>query len=318
MAKADPTTSVRAVLFISPQCAPCQDLYSYLLPSLAEHYGDRLTLAQVDVTQPAGALIYQAAASSYGLGAWQGVPVAVVGKKALVGVDAIAAALGDGFDALSEATRWPDLPGLASLLPEGIRALKAQSVPVQRPSPPTSRYDLFMQDPIGNALAIVVLCCMVLVFAHVVVRLRRRTDSPQPIHPLHQKLLPWVMLVGAFVSVYTAYAALAHVAPLCGPVGDCSKVQSSEYAHLFGIPLGIFGIIGWATILVTWVLARRFSPQGGGWHWLPWAVALAGFLFSLRLTTLEPFVIGATCLWCISSALSMTAALWLLTGAVAR
>jgi len=31
-----------------------------------------------------------------------------------------------------------------------------------------------------------------------------------------------------------------------------------------------------------------------------------GTLFSIYLTFLEPFVIGATCLWCLSSAVIMT------------
>lgn len=34
-------------------------------------------------------------------------------------------------------------------------------------------------------------------------------------------------------------------------------------------------------------------------------------LFSIYLTFLEPFVIGATCAWCLTSAILMTALLWL-------
>jgi uncharacterized membrane protein len=36
------------------------------------------------------------------------------------------------------------------------------------------------------------------------------------------------------------------------------------------------------------------------------AIALGGTLFSIYLTFLEPFVIGATCVWCLGSALCMT------------
>ena len=39
-----------------------------------------------------------------------------------------------------------------------------------------------------------------------------------------------------------------------------------------------------------------------------------GVLFSSYLTYLEPFVIGATCLWCLTSALILTAMLWLAAG----
>jgi uncharacterized membrane protein len=44
------------------------------------------------------------------------------------------------------------------------------------------------------------------------------------------------------------------------------------------------------------------------------ATALAGTAFSAWLTFLEPFVIGATCLWCILSALTMVSLLWLTAG----
>ncbi|WP_287908301.1 vitamin K epoxide reductase family protein [Chloroflexus sp.] len=35
---------------------------------------------------------------------------------------------------------------------------------------------------------------------------------------------------------------------------------------------------------------------------------MTGTLFSLYLTFLEPFVIGATCIWCLLSAITMTSA----------
>jgi uncharacterized membrane protein len=40
-------------------------------------------------------------------------------------------------------------------------------------------------------------------------------------------------------------------------------------------------------------------------------MTLFGTLFSIYLTFLEPFVIGATCAWCLASAVIMTALLWL-------
>ncbi|MCB0120146.1 MAG: hypothetical protein KDD72_14030, partial [Anaerolineales bacterium] len=36
-------------------------------------------------------------------------------------------------------------------------------------------------------------------------------------------------------------------------------------------------------------------------------LALLGTFFSIYLTFLEPFVIGATCAWCLTSAILMTA-----------
>jgi hypothetical protein len=45
-----------------------------------------------------------------------------------------------------------------------------------------------------------------------------------------------------------------------------------------------------------------------------WGFAWFGVLFSIYLTFLEPFVIGSTCAWCLSSAIVITLILWVSTG----
>jgi uncharacterized membrane protein len=155
-----------------------------------------------------------------------------------------------------------------------------------------------------------VLFAMLIALAHSLVRVRRGGRRPDG----HKWAIPLALCVGIGISGYTAYTSLADVAPVCGPIGSCEVVQQSEYAKILGIPLGVLGVVGYISILFTWLAARRYSPEGGGWRWLPWAIAAAGVLFSLRLTALEPFVIGATCLWCVGSAVTMTTVLWLLSG----
>ena len=49
-----------------------------------------------------------------------------------------------------------------------------------------------------------------------------------------------------------------------------------------------------------------------------WLATLLGTLFSIYLTFLEPFVIGATCAWCITSALVMTLIFWAAAGPARR
>ncbi len=95
---------------------------------------------------------------------------------------------------------------------------------------------------------------------------------------------------------------------VCGPTGDCNAVQESPYAKLFGIlPVGLLGMVGYATILVSWFLAE-FGPPGLKkiLNLLVWGMAWFGIAFSIYLTFLEPFVIGATCMWCITSAILIT------------
>ena len=311
--------AVRAVLFYAPNCADCGDLFAYFLPALSERYGTRIEIAGIDASQPPGSALYGAATMRYGLPMpWGGEPIVVMGDKAVVGLTAIVETLGDDFEGIANdpgASRWPVLSGLGDVLVDGIEAVRSrvnqgrapsvgEMLQSQRPEQPKER------DRIANALSVVVLVGMMVALGHALVRLRRRV-------PNGRRASVWMVItlcVGLSISGYTAYTALADVAPMCGPIGSCDVVQKSEYAKLFGVPMGVLGLFGYVSIFLTWLAGRRLSPEGGGWRWLPWAIALFGALFSLRLTALEPFVIGATCLWCLGSAVTMTTALWLLSG----
>jgi uncharacterized membrane protein/thiol-disulfide isomerase/thioredoxin len=115
-------------------------------------------------------------------------------------------------------------------------------------------------------------------------------------------------LVGLGVAGYLAYVETQAVEAVCGPVGDCNTVQSSPYALLFGIlPIGVLGVIGYLLILAAWAYPQFQRNRLA--VYMPLAVfgmALFGVFFSLYLTYLEPFVIQAVCMWCVTSAVIMT------------
>ncbi|MBE7470878.1 MAG: vitamin K epoxide reductase family protein [Anaerolineales bacterium] len=120
--------------------------------------------------------------------------------------------------------------------------------------------------------------------------------------------IPILAIAGLGVAGYLAYVETQAVPAVCGPVGDCNAVQSSPYARLFGLlPIGVLGVIGYVAILVAWLWGRfRVDPLA---RYAPLAVfglALVGTLFSLYLTYLEPFVIKAVCIWCLTSAIIIT------------
>jgi uncharacterized membrane protein len=122
-------------------------------------------------------------------------------------------------------------------------------------------------------------------------------------------LNPLLALAGLGVAAYLASVEVREVEAVCGPVGDCNTVQQSEYARLFGVlPIGVLGVLGFALILTAWCVRRCGNGRTASWAAIALLV-LTGFgtLFSAYLTFLEPFVIGATCLWCLSSAVIMTA-----------
>jgi uncharacterized membrane protein len=87
------------------------------------------------------------------------------------------------------------------------------------------------------------------------------------------------------------------------------RLQHGSAEH---IPIGALGLVGYAAILTAWAVARCGHGQLAVLAALALlAMTLFGTLFSIYLTFLEPFVIGATCAWCLTSAIVMTALLML-------
>lgn len=118
-----------------------------------------------------------------------------------------------------------------------------------------------------------------------------------------------MVLAGLLVAGYLAYVETTLTEAVCGLVGDCNAVQQSPYASVAGIPVGVIGIVGYLVIGGLWLL-RLVRPA----RWIDAALfgaALIGVAFSTYLTFLEPFVIGASCAWCLTSAVVMIVMVWL-------
>ena len=86
-------------------------------------------------------------------------------------------------------------------------------------------------------------------------------------------------------------------------------VQQSPYARIFDIPIALWGMGAYGCIVVTWLLWRsqpRWSER------VMVVMTVLGTTFSAYLTFLEPFVIGASCSWCLTSAVLMLMLLWVI------
>jgi len=122
-------------------------------------------------------------------------------------------------------------------------------------------------------------------------------------------------LAGVGVAAYLTKVGFdPERAVACGPLGDCHTVQSSQYADIGGVPVALLGL-GMYLALVGLLAARGWGPWATDPP--PWvvtgvfAIALAGTLYSAYLTYLELWVIDAICVWCVASALLVTAVLLL-------
>jgi uncharacterized membrane protein len=329
---------VRAVFFYSPACRHCHLVINETLPPLYEQYGAQLQIAGINVNQPNGLSLFQAAAEHYqfeGLG----VPTLIIGGQVLRGSVDIPEQLPRLIEAYLEAggVDWPAIPGLAEALgavaatasPTSAGTLVAPTTVQITPTATTMALGLapvsprpgavatalanFAQDPRGNGLAIVVLIGMLLVAGRVGWGTWKGTRPRPSIEPWRHWLIVAMCLAGLVVAGYLTFVETWQVQAVCGPIGNCNAVQQSPYARLFGVlPIGALGLVGYAAILAAWAISC--------WAPVVWAdlaqaglggLGLAGTAFSIYLTFLEPFVIGATCAWCLTSAALMTGLFWL-------
>jgi uncharacterized membrane protein len=176
--------------------------------------------------------------------------------------------------------------------------------------------DLLQTSGLTLALATVATLVLILNLVIPVLRLAQKSTHPLVVD-WNKWAIPVISIGGLAVAGYLAFVEAANASPICGPVGDCGAVQSSKYATLFGVlPIGILGLAGYIAILVAWLI-RQFGPAAlNKWSDLAiWGFGIFGVLFSTYLTFLEPFVIGATCMWCITSAVFMILLLWISTPA---
>ena len=304
LAAGDPV--VHSVYLYTPDNADCRTVTVEVLTGLRARYGSQLNISMLDVQSDQGVLVYPALAEKYGLpqGSQNG-PVVLVGDKALTGVDDIRAQ----YDGLIEAgiqaggVAWPDVPGLQGALVEDTVQLGGDSISAT--------------DAIANDLAVVVLAVMAV---SVVWQGFRRDwfdlrvkQYKNNFVPKAAGLIPWLVPVGLVISGYLSYVELTASQAVCGPLGNCNAVQTSTYARLFGIlPVGVLGFLGNLCILGGWIF--KYYGAKPLRIWAAWALAgfaAFGILFSIYLTTLEPFVIHATCAWCLGSAVLMTVLFWL-------
>jgi uncharacterized membrane protein len=136
----------------------------------------------------------------------------------------------------------------------------------------------------------------------------------------HRWSIPVLVASGFAVATYLSYVEIKGIIPQCGAMPGCGDVQNSKYSVLFGfLPVGVLGLIGYFGILAAWALwqfgPERFSKLSA---LAIWGMCMFGVLFSAYLTFLEPFVIGATCMWCLSSAVLMILLLWVSTPAAQK
>ena len=311
----------QGVMFWMDGCPHCHEVLENILPPLERRYGDQLDIRLIEVvTREDIEFLYEVAAA-YSLSSDQvAVPFLIMGEEVLIGSDQIAQQLPGLIDRylMVGGVDFPTLPGVEAGQVPGVPSTVEDIAPAVQPAaepvaaldPPASEAAPATLRWRGFGLAIGIMAGMGIALVYTITAVIGGTlrGAPPPIPGWQQVAFPVLALAGLGVAGYLAYVETQSASAVCGPVGDCNAVQSSSYARLLGVlPIGVLGVIGYLVILGVWLWgqfgADRLSEQT---PLLLFGVAVFGVLFSLYLTYLEPFVIGAVCAWCLTSAVIMT------------
>jgi uncharacterized membrane protein len=119
-------------------------------------------------------------------------------------------------------------------------------------------------------------------------------------------------VIGTAIAGYLTYVHYAGISPVCEVAHGCEKVQTSDWSKLAGVPVALMGLLTYLLILAALVV-RGERPA-----LLAAMLSLVGFGFSAYLTYREIFTIKAICIWCIGSAIVLTALAILTTLRVLR
>src|SRR6516225_12051367 len=125
---------------------------------------------------------------------------------------------------------------------------------------------------------------------------------------MRKVLLLILSLAGLFDALYLWWVYSSPTHPIVCLDTGCDLVRASRYAHLWGLPLPIYGVAMYLALAAA-ILAQGWITSPSMARLAQWKVTLisaGGFAFSLYLTALEAFVIHAYCTWCVGSAVIIT------------
>lgn len=110
-------------------------------------------------------------------------------------------------------------------------------------------------------------------------------------------LLAVVGIAVSSVSLYHHYGSSKTNFCDFGESFNCDIVNRSTYSSIFGIPVALIGILGYALLLVMATLYRAKAEAPT----ILMAFSTLGLGFAIYLTYIEWFVLGTWCILCLSS-----------------
>ena len=110
-------------------------------------------------------------------------------------------------------------------------------------------------------------------------------------------VLAVIGIVVSSISLYHHYGSSKTNFCHLGESFNCDIVNRSIYSSVFGIPVALIGILGYATLLALATVYRSKAETPA----MLMIASTVGLGFAIYLTYIERFVLGTWCILCLSS-----------------
>lgn len=110
-------------------------------------------------------------------------------------------------------------------------------------------------------------------------------------------VLAVIGIVVSSISLYHHYGSSKTNFCDLGESFNCDIVNRSIYSSVFGIPVALIGILGYATLLALATVYRSKAETPA----MLMIASTVGLGFAIYLTYIERFVLGTWCILCLSS-----------------
>ena len=128
---------------------------------------------------------------------------------------------------------------------------------------------------------------------------RSKTASPSRGRVILYSIAAVFCLLGLADATYLSVLALSGETAACGGQAGCSEVLGSAYAKLGGIPVAMFGVVGYFTAFTF----ATFSGFNYAWARKFFALTVGAlFAATLWLLYVQAFALHSFCRFCLFSA----------------
>lgn len=127
------------------------------------------------------------------------------------------------------------------------------------------------------------------------------TDTKKRLITLN-RIIFILSIIGTIIAIYVTQSFLRQSSIICINSG-CETVRKSPFSYILGIPVPVFGLIGYSVMSIVSFL--RTAMDSKILLNIILGISIFGICFTSWFTYTEIFLIKGICTWCAISAVNM-------------